>query len=135
VACGIDTRIAQWEIDKNILDILDKKGGTEMPYTQQMGIPPDYYRYMQMQQAQYIPQATFATPKKENKKMLDNVKGYIEKHKDILFTLGLIILIDHFMFNGALRTRIQSSIEGVLKTVEDRFHKDTAIDVTPKKEA
>jgi hypothetical protein len=81
-----------------------------------------------------LPQASYdPTPKprevpqpikKENKTMLSNVKAYVEKHKDIIFTLGLIILIDHFMFKGALRNRIQTSIEGVLKKVEDKFQKE-----------
>lgn len=65
------------------------------------------------------------TPKKGGKTMFDNVKGYVDKHKDMLFTLGLVILVDHFLFQGALRTRIKTSIEGVLKKVEDRFHQDT----------
>lgn len=63
-------------------------------------------------------------PSKRRNTMLQNVKGYIEKHKDILFTLGLVILVDHFLFKGALRERIKNTIEGALKKVEDAFHKE-----------
>ena len=62
--------------------------------------------------------------KKEEKGMFQNVKDYIGKHRDMLFTLGLIVIVDHFLFNGALRERIKGSIEGMLKKVEDKFHKD-----------
>jgi ribosomal protein L30/L7E len=62
--------------------------------------------------------------KKEEKGMFQNVKDYIGKHRDMLFTLGLIIVVDHFLFSGALRERIKGSIEGMLKKVEDKFHKD-----------
>ena len=57
------------------------------------------------------------------KTMLENVKGYVEKHKDILFTLGLVILVDHFLFKGALRSKIQGTLEGVLKKAENMIQK------------
>lgn len=67
---------------------------------------------------------TDAKPKKKETKMLGKVKEYIEEHKNIIFTLGLVILVDHFLFKGALRERIKTSIEGVLKKVEEQFHKE-----------
>jgi hypothetical protein len=64
-------------------------------------------------------------PKPQRRKtMLENVKGYVEKHKDMLFTLGLVILVDHFLFKGALRERIKGTVEGALKKVENSFHKE-----------
>ena len=67
---------------------------------------------------------TTKQPKKEEgKTMLGNVKGYIEKHKDVIFTLGLVILVDHFLFRGALRERIKGTIEGVLKKAENLIDK------------
>lgn len=71
-------------------------------------------------------QATLTKPPKqaERNTMLQNVKGYVEKHKDMLFTLGLVILVDHFLFKGALRERIKSTVEGALKKVENSFHKE-----------
>jgi hypothetical protein len=63
-------------------------------------------------------------PPQRRKTMLENVKGYVEKHKDMLFTLGLVILVDHFLFKGALRERIKGTVEGALKKVEEKFHKE-----------
>jgi hypothetical protein len=64
-------------------------------------------------------------PPQRRKTMLENVKGYIEKHKDIIFTLGLVILVDHFLFKGALRKRIKKTVEGVLSKAENMItHKE-----------
>jgi hypothetical protein len=71
------------------------------------------------------PQQAPECPKPQRRKtMLENVKGYVEKHKDMLFTLGLVILVDHFLFKGALRERIKGTVEGALKKVENSFHKE-----------
>lgn len=56
--------------------------------------------------------------------MMENVKGYFEKHKDVILTLGIVILVDHFLFKGALRNRIQSTVEGCLSKVEKALHKE-----------
>jgi len=58
---------------------------------------------------------------KERKSMFKQVTEYVDKHKDVIFTLTFVILIDHFLFKGALKNRIQSAIEGVIKKVEDRI--------------
>jgi hypothetical protein len=63
------------------------------------------------------------TPEKRKEKgMFGKVKEYIDEHKNIIFTLGLVILVDHFLFRGALKERIKNSIEGVLTKVEEKFH-------------
>lgn len=62
--------------------------------------------------------------KKESKTMIQNVKNYVEKHRDIIFTVGFIFLVDHFMFKGALRDRLKGMIEGVISKVEKEFHKE-----------
>ena len=57
------------------------------------------------------------TPKRR-RTMFENVKDYIGKHRDIIFTLGLVIIVDHFLFKGALRERIKGTIEGILSKAE-----------------
>jgi len=89
-------------------------------------------QYTLMQQSAYTPGQAIPTPNEpykpevkpqRRKTMLENVKGYVEKHKDILFTLGLVILVDHFLFKGALRSKIQGTLEGVLKKAENMIQK------------
>lgn len=57
---------------------------------------------------------------KEGKKMLQSIKEYFEKHKDVVMTLAIIVVADHFLFDGALRERIKAVIDGMLKKVENR---------------
>mgnify|MGYP001578597155 FL=1 len=85
----------------------------------------------QMNQQQYVASSGLSSTlyykehpmveQKRRKTMLGEVKEYIGKHKDVIFTLGLVILIDHFLFEGALRNRIKGTVEGVIKNLEDRL--------------
>lgn len=47
---------------------------------------------------------------------MESLKKYFENHQDSLITLAIIIVLDHFLFNGALRTKIQTSVEKLLDT-------------------
>lgn len=51
-------------------------------------------------------------------KKMNMVREYINKHRDILFTLTVALLVDHFVLNGALRSRIQRVIEAALGKME-----------------
>ena len=63
--------------------------------------------------------------KKEGEfKMLNNIKTYFNKHQDTLLTVGFVVLIDHFLFKGALREKIKVSLENLLRGAEDKFHKE-----------
>lgn len=46
------------------------------------------------------------------------VKEYMNKHRDIIFTLVGAMLVDHFLLHGALRKRIQAVVEAILFKVE-----------------
>lgn len=51
-------------------------------------------------------------------KKVNMVREYLNKHRDIVFTLVIALLVDHFVLNGALRQRIQKVIEAALNRVE-----------------
>jgi hypothetical protein len=136
MACGIDTAIAQRRIDMATCSItsgtlMDKLARMQMQNTEQYSSHFD--PRIAYAPGAYVPATPIrydangyilANPKTRRKTMLDNVKGYVEKHKDMLFTLGLVILVDHFLFKGALRERIKATVEGALKKVENSFHKE-----------
>ncbi len=48
---------------------------------------------------------------KEKKTAMKIVRDYVESHKDMLLTMGLIILADHFLFAGKFRVRIEQMVE------------------------
>lgn len=113
MSCGIDTLIAERRLNTtNMISAMQQY--------------PQGSSFIGSGLGNYIPgQAMMPEPQpKRRKTMLENVKGYIEKHKDMIFTLGLVILVDHFLFKGALRERIKSTVEGALKKVENSFHKE-----------
>jgi len=59
-----------------------------------------------------------AIQKPKGNKMLESFKDYLKTHKDAIFTLTVVALIDHVFLNGALRERIQSALEGILRRTE-----------------
>ena len=59
------------------------------------------------------------------KKTMDTLKNFFNKHQDIILTVGLVLLVDYFLFNGALRARIQATIEKVLGNVEKKLASNT----------
>jgi hypothetical protein len=58
--------------------------------------------------------------KKENQTM-NSIKNYFKKHEDTIMTLGLVLLIDQFVFRGAFRNRIQKLIENLLGQAEQKL--------------
>jgi hypothetical protein len=46
--------------------------------------------------------------------MLESLKSYIEKNQDTFFTIALVVLLDHYLFEGALRSRLKSTVELML---------------------
>lgn len=56
--------------------------------------------------------------------MLREFKAYLSEHRDIVFTLLLIIVVDTFFFDGAFKTRIKGLLEGVVRKAESKLNKD-----------
>jgi hypothetical protein len=55
---------------------------------------------------------------KEKSKMSGELKkqfqSFIEQHGNTLFFIALVILLDHYLFEGALRDRLKKTTEGLL---------------------
>ena len=51
---------------------------------------------------------------KKGSDMVSNFKSYFEKHQDVIITIAVVVLLDHFLFNGALRNKIQNTVEKFL---------------------
>ena len=52
------------------------------------------------------------TKSKESK--MDYLKEYFSKNRDTIFTIVLVVLIDHFVFNGAFREKVKSVVDSML---------------------
>jgi hypothetical protein len=49
--------------------------------------------------------------------MVNEVKGYFKEHRDIIMTLLMVILVDHFVFEGVFREKLQNLVEGMINKV------------------
>jgi hypothetical protein len=55
---------------------------------------------------------------------LNALKDYFMKHKDSLFTIGIVILIDHFVFDGAFRDKIKATVESMLNKAHKKLEQE-----------
>lgn len=82
------------------------------------------YKYILKQIKQVDKQTSRQTNKGESK--MKAVKDYFEKHQETCITLGIIILVDHFVFNGAFQDKIKAMMNQAIGSVEEKL--------SPKKE-
>lgn len=74
---------------------------------------------MNQQQASSIPPNE---PKKGG--FMKAVKDYLEAHKNILFTVVLTLLADHFVFGGVFREKIKSAVDKLLDKAHRQIEKN-----------
>jgi hypothetical protein len=48
-------------------------------------------------------------------KRMSGMKEYFTKHRDTFFTIAVVVVLDHFIFKGALRSKLQSLVERLLE--------------------
>jgi len=54
----------------------------------------------------------------EKKPMKEQIKEYLNKHRDLIFTVCVVLLIDHFFLGGSLRERVKSLVNKLLDKTE-----------------
>ena len=59
--------------------------------------------------------------KKGGSKMLNSVKQYFENHRDILMSIAVALLVDHFFFEGAFRDKIKNLVDGLINRAEKKL--------------
>ncbi len=45
---------------------------------------------------------------------MESIKQYIDKHRDIFLTIGIVLLLDHFVFQGAFTDKLKKIVDGFL---------------------
>jgi hypothetical protein len=53
--------------------------------------------------------------------MIDSFKKFYKNHEDVLFPLMIVIVLDHFFNNGALRERIVQIAQGLLDGIQSKL--------------
>lgn len=60
---------------------------------------------------------------KESKKMGSGyIREYFIKHRDLLMGLTVVLLLDHFIFEGAFREKIKRIVHSFLDKAENKIH-------------
>lgn len=57
----------------------------------------------------------------EKKSMFKLLREYVQENKNLIFNVGLVVLLDHFVLGGAFRKRIEGLISGVLEKAEKQL--------------
>ena len=52
--------------------------------------------------------------------MVETLTRYFKKNEDFYMTLGVIFLMDHFVFNGMFLDRLKGIVDGMLKRLEKK---------------
>lgn len=70
---------------------------------------------------------TFINEPKKEKSMLktlsSDITGFIKDHKSTIYVVALLILVDHFLFQGAFRERLHNMMSKLVGKVEAQLDK------------
>lgn len=55
------------------------------------------------------------------KSVSDDVVAFIKEHKETIYLVGAVAVLDQLLFNGAFRERIKGVVEAMLKKVEEKL--------------
>lgn len=58
--------------------------------------------------------------------MFGEFKDYVKEHRDLLFTILFVMLLDHFVFGGAFKDKLQGVVGGLIKKTENKLGVGTA---------
>lgn len=59
---------------------------------------------------------------KEEYKMFKSVRAYYEKYQDTILTVAAIFLLDHYMFDGKFKTKIEQIMESLINKATAKIH-------------
>ena len=50
----------------------------------------------------------------------NDVSTFIKEHRGVIYFIALALLVDHFIFKGIFKARLQVMLESLIKKVEDK---------------
>lgn len=70
----------------------------------------------QVQQTQNVKKESYM------KELLQDARNFIKEHRTVIYTVALVVLIDHFVFGGQFRDKLKDLTAKFLKKAEDQLH-------------
>lgn len=77
-----------------------------------------HYYWFAREDFEVLTTTTTMTASTKEVKMMDRLSGYFNKHQETIFTLGAVLLVDYFLFGGALRKKVQDVVEKMVTKCE-----------------
>jgi hypothetical protein len=68
-------------------------------------------------------QAIYPTPRKEKSVfnvIATDVKRFVVEHRSILYFVVIAIIVDHLLFRGVFKARLQAMLESMISKVEEK---------------
>lgn len=85
---------------------------------QNAGFPSNldaYRQYVPGPSILYTPPSPPPTEKKkEEYRMFKSVRSYYEKYQDTILTIAALFLLDHYMFDGKFKTKLEQIMESLI---------------------
>lgn len=53
--------------------------------------------------------------------VLNDAKGFVREHKSVIYFAVIALVLDHFMFKDAFRTRLHAIVEKMVAKVEAKI--------------
>jgi hypothetical protein len=53
-----------------------------------------------------------------------DIKTFIKENKSLIYFIAFALLLDHFLFHGALKARLHAMIEKLMQRVENKVHSE-----------
>lgn len=69
------------------------------------------------------PSTPFNFPEKKSmfKEIQADIKAFILEHRGVIYFIAFALILDHFIFRGAFKARLQSMAEKVVTKVEEKI--------------
>lgn len=58
---------------------------------------------------------------KKKEGYMNYLKEYLVKHRELLFSIAVVLVVDHYVFKGKFSARIHSMVDSFLGTVEQKL--------------
>jgi hypothetical protein len=68
--------------------------------------------------------AHFKKSKEENMvtEVAQDLKKFIREHKSTIYIIAMLLIVDHFMFNGAMKEKLKSLVQNLVGKVEAKLN-------------
>ena len=101
---------------------------SDPPYT----YAPDRDGFINNRTGEFIPSTSttksgILTPNKPEetnmvKEVVQDLKSFIKDHKSTIYLIAVLLIVDHFVFNGSMKEKLKSMMQNLVGKVENKLN-------------